>query len=446
MRRNYAIWISILFIGLTCLAWVVSPTLAQIDQGFTDTFDDSQLPGWEHSPEVLVSNGVLQVGPAQFAARLGAWQDFTLSLKLRYTGEGESNINYWATDQGSYLLVIGRGIVTLVRTVPQGTPQELGRSETGVVSTSDWINIQVNVTAGAHTISINGETLITATDPDPLQPGGIVLLSLGQRTSEFDDMNLQTTPVAMGATPVETTTILAVQTTTPTPQAGTWQDFIRSLSATQGSTFRADEFVINLLLAVITSFILSRVYIYWGGSLSNRRKFAANFMLVTITTTFIILVVRSSVALSLGLVGALSIVRFRNAIKDPEELAYLFLAIGLGIGLGDNQRTVTLITLAVVIVVLGLAHLLRQTQADVNLHLAVSSHGSEKISLQQVMDVVAQHAAKLRLLRYDETPEAIEMSFVVEFRHISGLNRARDALQALSPSLQVSFLDNKGIW
>jgi uncharacterized membrane protein YhiD involved in acid resistance len=169
-------------------------------------------------------------------------------------------------------------------------------------------------------------------------------------------------------------------------------------------------------------------------------------MLVTITTTFIILVVRSSVALSLGLVGALSIVRFRNAIKDPEELAYLFLAIGLGIGLGDNQRTVTLITLAVVVVVLGLAHLLRQTQADVNLHLEVSSHGSEKITLQQVMDVVAQYAVKLRLLRYDETPEAMEMSFVVEFRHISGLNQTRDALQQLSPSLQVSFLDNKGVW
>jgi uncharacterized membrane protein YhiD involved in acid resistance len=446
MRRNYALWTSILFIGVFSLAWVVVPTAAQFDQGFTDSFDDPQLSGWEHSPEVIVSNGVLQVGPAQFAARLGAWQDFTLSIKLRYTGEGESNINYWATDQGSYLLMLGRGIVTLARATPQGALQELGRSETGTVNTSDWINLQVIVTGGAHTISVNGETIITAMDPDPLWPGGIVLLSLGQRTSEFDDMSLQTSPVAMEATPIEPAAIAAAQTATPTPQAGTWQDFLRSLSATQGSTFRADEFVINLLLAVLTSFILSRVYIYWGGSLSNRRKFAANFMLVTITTTFIILIVRSSVALSLGLVGALSIVRFRNAVKDPEELAYLFLAIGLGIGLGDNQRAVTLITLAVVIVVLGVAHLLRQTQADVNLHLTVSSHGSEKVSLQQVMDVVAQQAEKMRLLRYDETPEALEMSFVVEFRHISGLNRVREALKALSPSLQVSFLDNKGIW
>ena len=51
-------------------------------------------------------------------------------------------------------------------------------------------------------------------------------------------------------------------------------------------------------------------------------------------------------ALSLGLVGALSIVRFRTAIKEPEELAFLFFAIGLGIGLGDNQRLITLLALA----------------------------------------------------------------------------------------------------
>jgi hypothetical protein len=446
MTRNHTLWIRILLIGLVSAACLIAPAAAQGDQGFTDTFDDAQIPSWEHAPEVVASNGVLSIGPAQFAARPGSWQDYTLTVKLRYTGEGESNINYRATDQGSYLLVLGAGTATLLKTAPQGNPQELGRAETAAINTSDWIQVQIVLAGGAHTISVNGETLISATDSDPLQPGGLVFLSLGQRTTELDEVSLQAAPAAAGAAPVEPA---AAPTAAPTAQptaAGSWQDFLQSLSAGQGSTFQADVFTINLLLAVLTSFILSRVYVYWGGSLSNRRKFAANFMLVTITTTFIILVVRSSVALSLGLVGALSIVRFRNAIKDPEELAYLFFAISLGIGLGDNQRTVTLITLAVVIIVLGLAHLLRQSQADVNLHLAVSSHGAAKVTLQQVMDAVARHAAKLRLLRYDETPEALEMSFVVEFRHISDLNQARQALQELSPALQVSFLDNKGVW
>src|SRR4030042_502209 len=217
MRPNYALWIRILFIGLIGAAWVVTPTLGQVDQGFTDTFDDSQLPGWEHSPEVIVSNGVLQISPGQFAARQGAWQDYTLSLKLRYTGEGESNINYRASDQGSYILLIGQDIVTLARAPPQGVPQELARAETAVVNTTDWLSVQVILTGGAHTVSLNGETMITPTDADPLKSGGVVLLSMGQRTSEFDDMCLQTTASAVEPTPVEPIAVVAVQTPTPTP-------------------------------------------------------------------------------------------------------------------------------------------------------------------------------------------------------------------------------------
>ena len=54
--------------------------------------------------------------------------------------------------------------------------------------------------------------------------------------------------------------------------------------------------------------------------------FGYNFLLITVTTMFIITIVKSSLALSLGLVGALPVVRFRSAIKEPEELAYLFLS------------------------------------------------------------------------------------------------------------------------
>ena len=452
MRKHNALWITALFAALAMLVLLAAPAAAQGGQDFTETFDDDQLLGWEHAPEVVVTDGALRIGPAQFASPMGGWQDFDLSFKLRFSGEGETHINYRANEQGSYLLLWGPGTLTLLKTAPQSEPQELGRAE-AAANASDWVTVQIVLAGGAHTISVDGQALITATDPDPLGAGGLVFVSVGQRTTDLDDVSLQTraaeggAPVGPGEAPVDPGAAPTAAATAQPPAADTsWQALLRSLSSTQGSTFGADVFVINLILAVLTSFILSRVYIYWGGSLSNRRKFAANFMLVTVTTTFIILVVRSSVALSLGLVGALSIIRFRAAIKEPEELAYLFFAISLGIGLGDNQRVVTLITLAVVVIIMGLARLLRQTQADVNLHLTVATRGAEKVTLQQVMDVVAQHADKLRLLRYDETPEASEMSFVVEFRHISNLTQTRDALQALSPGLQVSFLDNKGIW
>ncbi len=451
MDQKIIFRISTLFLGLIFIIFNVFPVTAQADQGFTATFDDGQLSGWEHAPEVIVTDGVLRIGPAQFAAPMGGWQDFTLNFKLRYSGEGETHINYRASEQGSYLLVLHLEGIRLIRTVPEGEHQELAQANSAELNTSDWINVQIVLAENTHTISINGENLINVTDSAPLSPGGLVFVSVGQRTSDLDDVRLQLSTEVVEAFPVpaEPSENMATETVTPTDQTSltqTFQEFFQSLSSSQGSTFNPEVFVVNLILAVFTSFILSRVYVYWGGSLSNRRKFAANFMLVTVTTTFIILVVRSSIALSLGLVGALSIIRFRAAIKEPEELAYLFFAISLGIGLGDNQRLITLIALTVVVIIIGLSRLLRQTQADMNLHLTISSTGANKVALEQVMNVLAQHTEKLRLLQFDETADALEMSFVVEFRHISNLNQTRSALQELSPGLHISFLDNKGIW
>ncbi|SVB79521.1 uncharacterized protein METZ01_LOCUS232375, partial [marine metagenome] len=107
-------------------------------------------------------------------------------------------------------------------------------------------------------------------------------------------------------------------------------------------------FAANLIFAAFLAYLLSLLYERFGQSLSNRKLFSKNLISLTMTTMLVISIVKSSLALSLGLVGALSIVRFRAAIKEPEELVYLFLAISIGLGFGANQGVVT--TLAFVII------------------------------------------------------------------------------------------------
>ena len=96
-------------------------------------------------------------------------------------------------------------------------------------------------------------------------------------------------------------------------------------------------FILNLLCAAILSFLVQLFYIRYSSTLSNRKEFAKTFVVLGVTTCIVIMIVKSSLALSLGLVGALSIVRFRAAIKEPEELVYLFLIIAIGLGCGANQ-------------------------------------------------------------------------------------------------------------
>jgi uncharacterized membrane protein YhiD involved in acid resistance len=156
--------------------------------------------------------------------------------------------------------------------------------------------------------------------------------------------------------------------------------------------------------------------------------------------------VRSSVALSLGLVGALSIVRFRTAVKEPEELAYLFFAIGIGIGLGDNQRLITLLALAVGVLLLGIVRLIRREDTDINLHLTITERRPGKIDLDGIMNALKPHVSKLKLLRFDENPEMLETGFLIEIRKSANLSQIRNALKALSETLEITFMDNKGIW
>ena len=71
------------------------------------------------------------------------------------------------------------------------------------------------------------------------------------------------------------------------------------------------------------------------------------------TVTFlVIMVVKSSLALSLGLVGALSVIRFRTPIKEPEELVYLFLAISIGLGYGAGQTFVTTVVFIIIMLMI----------------------------------------------------------------------------------------------
>ena len=113
-----------------------------------------------------------------------------------------------------------------------------------------------------------------------------------------------------------------------------------------------DEFLLNLLIVAILVSILRWYYVRFGWSVANRAKFASNFMPIALGTLLIITIVKSSLALSLGLVGALSIVRFRAAIKDPEELSFLFIAIGIGLAGGANQPILAVVAFFIILLLL----------------------------------------------------------------------------------------------
>ena len=109
-------------------------------------------------------------------------------------------------------------------------------------------------------------------------------------------------------------------------------------------------FCFALSLCVVCAFILR--YLFNTKTIFSSNQISSVIPLLSIITFLVISVVKSSLALSLGLVGALSIIRFRTPIKNPEELIYLFMALSLGIGFGANQILITLLVFVVFICIM----------------------------------------------------------------------------------------------
>lgn len=207
------------------------------------------------------------------------------------------------------------------------------------------------------------------------------------------------------------------------------------------------EFIISLALTAITAYILKKVYVRFGQTLSNRSIFGNTFVPIAMTTMLIITIVKSSLALSLGLVGALSIVRFRAAIKEPEELVYLFICIAIGLGYGASQINVTIIGFIMIVIAVAL---IRKSAFKVEksnvMYLTISKKSKTRLDIEKILEVLETNSFEVDLKRLDESPSTNEASFVTAFQNKAQLLQLRDDLFKFDNQLEVTFLDNTKIF
>jgi hypothetical protein len=206
------------------------------------------------------------------------------------------------------------------------------------------------------------------------------------------------------------------------------------------SSVNISEFLVNLLVATLLSLSLRLFYVRFGTSVTNRRKFSMNFIPLALTTFLIITVIKSSLALSLGLVGALSIVRFRAAIKDPEELTYLFLTIAIGLVTGANKPILALLALACILPIIYFNQsgqkriLIREDSMYINIRTDITD-------VRTIVAIIEKYFTFLSLQRLDQQDDTINLTFVCKAENLDSLDQARKSLVGLSPQTSVSFID-----
>jgi hypothetical protein len=203
-----------------------------------------------------------------------------------------------------------------------------------------------------------------------------------------------------------------------------------------------EDFLLSTVILVILSLILEFTYMKCAKSISNRKLFAGNFLLIAFTTMLIISIVKSSLALSLGLVGALSIVRFRAAIKEPEELSYLFFAIALGLGLGANYQMIVVIAFILISIILWTRYFLSPRKKSQNLLFTISGVAGPGMDLSSISSIIKKHFNRYELQRFDENNDLVEASFVIDNNDPTKLEGCKSDLKQLGKDITITYIDN----
>jgi hypothetical protein len=207
------------------------------------------------------------------------------------------------------------------------------------------------------------------------------------------------------------------------------------------------DFVVNLFIATVLSMALASFYIHFGNTVSNRRKFSSNFVPLALTTMLVMIIVKSSLALSLGLVGALSIVRFRAAIKDPEELTYLFLVIGLGLCTGANQPFLAVILMSFLFIILYLHKKVKGEKYNYiedGMYINITTDAKD---LDKISDILNNYLDDLDLKRIDFSNQnsTVDMSYTSRGLNSKELFKMKNELTSLSDLMKITIIEKPNL-
>ena len=194
----------------------------------------------------------------------------------------------------------------------------------------------------------------------------------------------------------------------------TFNDIFKSSFLENITEFSAADTLIAMAAALVIGLFIFVVYKKTFNSVMYSTGFAMTLVGMTMVTTLVILAVTSNVVLSLGMVGALSIVRFRAAIKEPMEIVYLFWAVAAGIVIGAGMLPLAVIGSAIIGVILILFANKKVHDNPYLLILTCLDENAENAAVSLMKEDVKKYAVK------SKTVNAQGIEFTAEIRMKDG--------------------------
>ena len=169
---------------------------------------------------------------------------------------------------------------------------------------------------------------------------------------------------------------------------------------------------LSLAMAVVLGMLLYFIYRKTYRGTVYSKDFNLTLLLVAIITTLAMQAIGSNLALSLGMVGSLSIIRFRTAVKEPRDIAFLFWAIAIGLTCGSEMYLIGLLGSVVLTVVVCLANL---DLYDTTTYLLVLRTGTGAVDEAALAAVLKKHTRAWKLRMRNQMADTEEFTYEVSF-------------------------------
>ncbi len=185
------------------------------------------------------------------------------------------------------------------------------------------------------------------------------------------------------------------------------KSFLEGYAASQ---IDAAEIILCMLITVLIATYIFMIYRLLNKNSFYNKNFNLSLIALAVITAAIILTIQSNIVISLGMVGALSIVRFRTAIKDPMDLVFLFWSISIGIICGAGFAIIAVVASIVVTVVVLLFERMSVGRPAVILLVNCSDYKSEK----QIMEIVQANCNMSKVKARNLTKSKLDMAIEVK--------------------------------
>ena len=192
-----------------------------------------------------------------------------------------------------------------------------------------------------------------------------------------------------------------------------------------------EQLLLNMLVAFCVGLVIFATYRLTYTGTAYSKKFNVSLMAMSLITTLIMSVISNNIALSLGMVGALSIVRFRTAIKDPRDTTFIYWCIAVGICCGVSYYLVSAVgslVVALLMIIMGQIH------GDGKYLIVVRS---EVMAEKQVESVLYNYFPQIRLRVKNTTLGSVEFIYEISERALNKASRSKQS----SISEQLTRLD-----